>query len=149
MEASPETKQIHRSDIDLLILPDAIRTADEPPGTDTGLSQNIFQVGTLFFFTNSTLNISVRVKKRNSTGGFNKHQGLLREIGGCRVSALYIPAAYSKRTKIENFLANFIINFKQIKVWKQTSNHCLFAMMIVPDFFFAKSISRSLFMKIC
>ncbi len=64
---------------------------------DTGLLQNIFK-GWLFDKTNKE----------------NNYPGLLRETGGCRVSALCILAPYSKKTKIEEFLVNFIISFLRI-----------------------------------
>lgn len=82
-----------RSGIDMLIL----TAADELPGTNTCLLQNVFKGG---FLRRQTKNISTRgYSGKQEDTGFQQYASRRHT---------------QKEQKLENFLVNFIINFLRI-----------------------------------
>ncbi len=121
-----------------------IRTLTELKETDSGLLQNIFQEGKILYLRETTeipsavllqqkpfLVYSFRMSKLNQKdkARFNRHlyeqtrkgykyKGLLKEIGGKKLSPGCILVPYRQKEKIEKFFKKFKVEFEQLKVWK-------------------------------
>jgi len=121
-----------------------IRTLTELKKTDSGLLQNIFQEGKILYLRETTeipsavllqqkpfLVYSFRISKLNQKdkAKFNRHlyeqtrkgykyKGILKEIGGKKLSPGCILVPYSQKEKIEKFFKKFRVEFEQLKVWK-------------------------------
>lgn len=121
-----------------------IRTITELQITDTGLLQNIFQEGKVLYLKEPaeipsslllkqepyliyTFQISSLSQKEKAK--FNrqlyeqkrkgyKYKGLLKEIGGKKLSAGCIIVPYLQKENIEKFFKRFKVKFEQLKVWK-------------------------------
>ena len=121
-----------------------IRTIDELQKTDTGLLQNIFQEGKILYLKEPAeipstvllqqrpyLIYSFQISKlsQKDKAKFNrqlyeqvrkgyKYEGLLKEIGGKRLSNGCVMVPYKEKEKIEKFFKKFKVKFEQLKVWK-------------------------------
>jgi len=121
-----------------------IRTIVELQKTDTGLLQNIFQEGKILYlrepsdipsaillkqkpyliYSFQISSLSQKDKARfnrqlyeQTRKGYN-YKGLLKEIGGQKLSAGCVMISYERKEKIEKFLKKFKVKFEQLKVWK-------------------------------
>ena len=121
-----------------------IRTFKELEQTDTGLLQNIFQEGIIlclkepadipssmllsqkpkliYSFQINNLNQNEKVKFNNEFYGRIKgkynYKGLLKEIGGQKLSPGCVLIPHTEKYNIEKFFKKFKIRFNQLKVWK-------------------------------
>lgn len=121
-----------------------IRTLKEFQKTDTGLLQNIFQEGKALYlksaadipsaillqqkphliYTFQMSNLAQKEKARfnrhiyEQTKENYKYKGLLREIGGQKLSAGCILVPHAERRKVEKFFKKFKVRFSQLKIWK-------------------------------
>lgn len=121
-----------------------LRTIEELQRTDTGLLQNIFQEGKVLYLRESAdipsaillqqkphliysfqiSNLSQKEKVRfnrqfyEQTKATYKYKGVLREIGGQKLSAGCVLIPHSQKKKIERFFKKFRVRFNQLKVWK-------------------------------
>lgn len=121
-----------------------IRTLKELEKTDTGLLQNIFQEGKMLYlkeptdipssmlleqkpqliysFQISNLDQNEKAKFNNEFYGRKKgkysYKGLLREVGGQKLSAGCVLVPHTEKQKVEKIFKNFKVNFNQFKVWK-------------------------------
>jgi hypothetical protein len=131
------------SDTERTIQP-TIRTLKELKKTDSGLLQNIFQEGKILYlrepvdipssmlleqkpqliysFQISNLNQNRKVQFNNQLYGRVKgkysYKGLLKEIGGKKLSAGCVLVPYAKKQSIERFFKKFKVRFNQMRVWK-------------------------------
>jgi len=121
-----------------------IRTIAELQKTDTGLLQNIFLEGKIIYLKEPldipsavllqqkpyliyTFQINSLIQKNKVRfnrqfyeqiiKGYN-YRGLLREVGGQKLSAGCVLIPYGQGKKIEKFFKKFKVKFEQLKVWK-------------------------------
>lgn len=121
-----------------------IRTIAELQKTDTGLLQNIFQEGKILYLKEpSDIPSAVLLQQKpyliysfqissldqKDKAKFNrqlyeqtkkdyKYKGLLREIGGQKLSSGCIMVPHMQKETIEKFFRKFKVKFEQLKVWK-------------------------------
>ena len=121
-----------------------IRMFKELEHTDTGLLQNVFQEGIILYlkepadisssmllsqkpkliysFQINNLNQNEKVKFNNEfygrTKGKYSYKGLIKDIGGQKLSPGCVLISYADKHKVEKFFKKFKINFSQLKVWK-------------------------------
>jgi len=121
-----------------------IRKKKELKETDTGLLQNVFQEGKILYlkepleiesalllkqrpfviFTFELKNLSQKEKAKfnrklypHAIQGY-KYPGLLKEIGGEKLSSGCVLVPFKEKERMGKFFRNFKIRFKEIKVWK-------------------------------
>ncbi len=121
-----------------------IRTRDELKKTDTGLLQNIFQEGKILYLrepaeipsalllqqkpyliyafqiSNLTQKDKARFNRQlyeQTRKGYN-YKGLLKNIGGQKLSAGCIIVPHAQKEKIERFFRKFKVKFEPLKVWR-------------------------------
>jgi len=121
-----------------------IRTVAELKKTDTGLLQNIFQEGGILYLKEpldipSTLllkqkpyliytfqinNLSQKDKakfNRKLYGEIKKgyeYEGLLRKLGGQKLSSGCVMVPFSQKENVEKFFKKFKVKFEKLNVWK-------------------------------
>ncbi|MBU4128772.1 hypothetical protein KJ582_01475 [bacterium] len=112
--------------------------------TDTGLLQNVFQEGKILYLKEPAeipsavllqqkpcliYSFQISGLSQKEKAKFNRHlyeqkrkgyryKGLLREIGGQKLSAGCVMVPYMQKEKIEKFFKKFRVKFEQQKVWK-------------------------------
>ena len=121
-----------------------IRVLDTFKKTDSGLIQNIFQEGKILYlkepmelsssllleqkpcliytFKMNNLSQNIKAKFNNDfyrrTKGKYHYEGLLKEIGGMKLSPGCVFVPYAEKQKIEKFFKKFKIIFNSLKIWK-------------------------------
>lgn len=121
-----------------------IRTLKELEKTDSGLLQNVFQEGKILYlkepaevpsalllaqkpqviysFQISNLDQNEKARFNNDFYGRVKgkysYKGLLKEIGGQKLSPGCVLVPHAEKQKIEKFFKKFKVQFNQLKVWK-------------------------------
>ena len=121
-----------------------IRTISELQKTDSGLLQNIFKEGKILFLREPAeipsalllqqkpyLIYSFGISKlsQKNKAKFNralyertrkgyKYKGLLKELGGKRLSSGCVMVPHSQKEKLEKFFKKYNIKFEQLKIWK-------------------------------
>lgn len=121
-----------------------IRSISELQETDTGLLQNIFQEGKILYLREpSDIPSAILLKQKpyliysfqissltqKDKARFNRHlyeqirkdykyKGLLRKIGGQKLSSGCVIIPHMQKEKIEKFFKKFKVKFEQLKVWK-------------------------------
>jgi len=121
-----------------------IRTMEELEKTDSGLLQNVFQEGKvlytkepleipavslleqkpyiIFSFNLNGLNQKQKAvfnrELYEQTKGKYTYKGLLKELGGEKVSPGCIIIPYSKEEVLFNFFKKYRVKFTQTKIWK-------------------------------
>jgi len=121
-----------------------IRTIDKLHNTDSGLLQNIFNEGKILYlkepeeipsalllkqkpyiiYSFKINNLSQKEKVRFNRELYRQvrknyeYQGLLKKLGGKKISSGCVIVPQKKKDIIEKFLNKFSVKFKQIKVWK-------------------------------
>jgi len=121
-----------------------VRSIKELRKTDTGLLQNIFQEGKIFYLKEPSnipsailleqkpyliYSFQINSLSQKDKARFNrqlyeqtrkgyKYRGLLQEMGGKKLSAGCVMVPYEQKDKIDNFFKRFKAEFEQLKVWK-------------------------------
>ena len=121
-----------------------IRTITESQKTDTGLLQNIFQEGKILYLKEPSdipsamllqqkpfliYSFQISSLSQKDKARFNrqlyeqtkkdyKYKGLLREIGGQKLSSGCVIIPYEQKEKIEKFFKKSKVKSEQLKVWK-------------------------------